>query len=68
MLFGKFVTITEKSKTGVIKGIGGTDRILYTERRDAFDAKNRYGMPAEIDIPNDPAKTWETIWKHLYKK
>jgi len=68
VLFGKFVTITERSKTGVVKGIGGTDRILYAERRDAFDAKNRYGMPAEIDIPNDPAKTWETIWKHIYKK
>jgi len=67
VLFGKFVTITEKDK-GRSKGIGGVDRILYTEYRDAYDAKNRYGMPDEIDIPNDPTKTWETIWKNIYKK
>jgi hypothetical protein len=68
ILFGTFVTVTEKSKTGKHKGIGGTERILYTERRDAFDAKNRYGMPPEIDIPDDPSKTWSTIWQHIYRK
>lgn len=66
-LFGKFVTITEGKKESK-KGVGGTDRIIYTEHRDAYDAKNRYGMPPEIDIPNDPSKIWETIWKHIYKK
>lgn len=67
VLFGKFVTITETKKNKT-KGIGGEERILYTEWRDAYDAKNRYGMPPEIEIPDDPTKTWETIWKHIYKK
>jgi hypothetical protein len=67
ILFGQFVTVTEK-KAGRTKGIGGTERVLYTERRDAFDAKNRFGMPPEIDIPDDPSKSWTTIWKHIYRK
>jgi len=47
VLFGNFFTVVqggtagERPKKG--KGIGGTERILYTERRDAWDAKNRYG-------------------------
>lgn len=47
VLFGNFLTIIdgeEKAKRqGKGKAIGGTDRVLYTERRDAFDAKNRTG-------------------------
>jgi hypothetical protein len=68
VLFGKFFTVVEggtmasgnrPGKKG--KGIGGTERILYAEQRDAWDAKNRFGMPAEISIPDDPAQTWATI-------
>lgn len=66
VLFGQFRTITAKlGGSSSKKGIGGTDRILYCERRDAYDAKNRYGMAAEIDIPADPAQVWDTIWKAL---
>ena len=68
VFFGNFITITEGKKGQRQKGIGGTERILYTERRDAFDAKNRYGMPSEIEIPDNPAEIWSTIWKHLYRK
>lgn len=67
VLFGTFLTITEK-KNNKVKGIGGTERVLYTERRDAYDAKNRYNMPEEIEIPDDSSKSWETIWKNIYKK
>lgn len=64
VLFGNFLTVVKESK-GKAKGIGGNDRIIYTERCDAWDAKNRYGAPAEIDIPNDPTKIWETIWNAI---
>ncbi len=68
VLFGTYITITDQDKqTKKYKGIGGTDRIIYTERRDAFDAKNRYGMPEVLDIPNDPSQIWATIWKNIYK-
>ena len=69
VLFGQFVAVINKDrptdKKG--KGIGRTERILCCERRDAYDAKNRYGMPAEIDIPDDPSRTWPTIWEALTK-
>ncbi|MBI5724629.1 MAG: ATP-binding protein [Planctomycetes bacterium] len=73
VLFGTFETIvitgpqearkSEQLRRG--KGIGGTSRVLYTERRDAFDAKNRFGMPEVLDIPNDPAQVWQTIMKGI---
>ena len=65
VLFGNFVTIVAEvnergtKKTG--KGVGGSDRVLYTERCDGFDAKNRYGMPPIINLANDPAQMWHTI-------
>jgi hypothetical protein len=69
VLFGKFNTVVDGakdlSKKG--KGIGGNERIVYTEQRDAFDAKNRYGMPEEIDIPSDPAAAFPTIISYIVK-
>ncbi len=60
VLFGTFITVID-SKDGRKRGIGGTDRVLYCERRDAFDAKNRYGMPVEVEIPAEPSEIWSTI-------
>lgn len=63
VLFGTFAIVVDKvdKRQNKGKGIGGTQRVLYCERRDAFDAKNRYGMPAEIDVPDDPAQVWPMI-------
>ena len=70
VLFGNFVSVVDKDnpKAKKGKGIGGTERVLYCEYRDAYDAKNRYGMSGEIAIPNDPSKTWATIWNAITKK
>lgn len=66
VFFGNFVTIVDEDKGSHRKrGIGRTDRVVYTTRRDAFDAKNRYGMDDEIDIPDDPAKIWPTLWEAI---
>lgn len=67
VLFGNFYSVV-KGTNDVMKkgkGIGGTDRVVYTERRDGFDAKNRYGMPESIDLPADPAATWSSIYQHI---
>lgn len=64
VLFCTFRTITAEKK-GKTKGIGGTERVAYTERRDAFDAKNRHGMPEELDIPGDPAQSYQLISSYL---
>jgi hypothetical protein len=65
MFFGKFFTVVEGGKTGEKarkgKGIGGQDRVIYTEQCDAWDAKNRYGMPPEFEIPNDRTQSWTAI-------
>ena len=60
VFFGRFVSIVDKIG-GVNKGIGGSQRMIYTEGRDTHVAKNRFGMPPEIEIPNDPSQAWQTI-------
>jgi hypothetical protein len=71
VLFGTFVTAVTGGKTGDRptkgKGIGGTQRVIYAEHRDAHDAKNQFGMPESIDIPNDHQAVWPTIWSHISK-
>jgi hypothetical protein len=71
VLFGTFVTAVTGGKTGDRpvkgKGIGGSERVVYCEHRDSWDAKNRYGMPESIDIPNDHQAVWPTIWSHFSK-
>ena len=42
-------TSTEKGST-TAKGTGNGERILYTERRPAFEAKNRYNLPPEMKL------------------
>ena len=64
VLFGNYRTVIDK-KDGKNIGLGRADRVLYTQRRDIFDAKNQYGMPEQIDVPDDPAKVWETITSYI---
>lgn len=68
VLFGNYLTIVDQEKRGKGKGIGGTDRILYTERRDAWDAKNQYGLPEQIELSNDPTQTWAQVWSAIVGK
>lgn len=64
-LFMKFETIVDSDKNKRVRGIGTDTRILYTTRTDARDAKNRYGMPPEIEMPNDPSQMFNTIWSYI---
>lgn len=69
VFFGTFVTVAvEDKKSKRTKGLGGDERVLYTTRRDAYDAKNRYGMPAQINMPDDPAAMWSTVWDSINGK
>lgn len=65
VLFGNFSTTvvgkrgkeeTDPSKRG--KGTGGQARVLYTVRTAAYDAKNRIGLPHEIEMGDSPAQAW----------
>lgn len=67
--FGNYLTITKEYGSGKgakSKGIGGTDRVVYTHRRDTHDAKPGYTMPEEIHIGDDPSKVWGEITQYIY--
>jgi hypothetical protein len=68
VLFGNFdVTVQGKGGKEIVdtskkgKGMGGKQRILYTERDAAYDAKNRLGLPAEIDMGGSAAEGWSNF-------
>lgn len=49
VLFGNFLSVGDKDR----KGAGGKDRMLYCEQSAAVIAKNRIGLPAEMQLPSD---------------
>lgn len=72
VFFGQFLTVVDeeqkvgKGKKG--KGIGGIDRVIYTQRRDAFDAKNRYQMIPEIWLDEvEPEGMFDAVWSQIVK-
>lgn len=62
VLFGNFETVVvEDRKSRRDKGRGGSQRVLFAERTDAYDAKNRFGMEPVIYLPADPSMSWSTL-------
>lgn len=61
--FGNFETTvsgsSDPSKKG--KASGGQQRIMYTERHAAYDAKNRLGLPEEIEMGTSAAQGWKNF-------
>lgn len=70
ILFGTFDTTVDKVDKVAKKGkaTGGKVRIVKTTRTDAYEAKNRYGMPPEIVLPEQIDKGYEEIFKHLKRE
>lgn len=60
VLFLNFETFTEKDGLRN-KGKGGQRRVMYCERHAAFDAKNRFGLPEEIDLGDSPQEAWSAF-------
>jgi 5'-3' exonuclease len=50
VLFVTYDDAVKKEKTGKSKALGDGSRVVYTEHRPAFDAKNRYGLPFEMPL------------------
>jgi hypothetical protein len=51
VLFANFETTVVKEKGDRKgRGVGDGERVLYTERRPAFDAKNRFNLPFEMPL------------------
>lgn len=53
VLFGNYETFTHKADGGRTKGISTGARILHTQRRAAFDAKNRFDLPETLPLDWD---------------
>lgn len=67
VLFGNYKVHTKVSGEGfdkTTKGIGGSERALYTEERAAHWGKNRYGLPYEI--PFIQGEQW-AAFEHFLK-
>jgi hypothetical protein len=60
ILFGNFETVVTDERNGKGKAKGCT-RMLYAERRAAYDAKNRLGLPAEISMGSSPDDAWANL-------
>lgn len=67
VLFCNYKTHIEKAEAGfnkeVKRGAGTGERVIYTEERPAYLAKNRWGLPSEIYIGQD--KTWSAFHTSL---
>lgn len=50
ILFTNYKTRVIEGSDGKKKGRGGKERVMYAERSAAWDAKNRYGLPAEMPM------------------
>lgn len=69
VLFCNYKTRIHSTDVGfnkeVKRGEGSGERIVYTEERPAYLAKNRWGLPPEIYIGQD--KTWAAFHRELNK-
>ena len=50
ILFCQYKTRLVEGEDGRTRAKGGKERVLHTERTAAFDAKNRFGLPAELPM------------------
>jgi len=64
VLFGNFETVVKSEKNDPAKkgkAAATSARILYTQQRPAFDAKNRMGLPEEIEMGDSPSEAWSNF-------
>lgn len=61
VLFGGFETAVKVKKGEEKRDKGkaaGAQRVMYTQRSASFDAKNRLGLPEDIDMGDNAAEAW----------
>jgi hypothetical protein len=62
VLFANFYVDVSKDKgESRPKGKGGQDRVLYTVRHAAYDAKNRAGLPEVIELGQSASEGWNNF-------
>lgn len=76
VLFGTFYQAVDATRAEAKKNVaerrgkvvGEAQRVIVTEKRDGFDAKNRYGLPSEIWLDCDAAGMYDAIFSHITKE
>jgi hypothetical protein len=62
VLFANFVAhIDAKKSDAKGKAKGGSRRVIFTTRTAAWDAKNRHGLPEQIDAGGSAVEAWTTF-------
>lgn len=61
VLFVNFDQHVKEERGKRAKGVGGQGRTMYCERTAAFDAKNRHGLPEEIDLGDSPEQAFQNF-------
>lgn len=65
VLFYGWHVVVKQSDAGfnrkISKGRGNGARLLHTEERPSALAKNRYGMPERIEMPDSPDAAWDAL-------
>lgn len=57
VLFANYEQFAKRDeKTKRVRGVDTGARLLFTERRAAYDAKNRYSLPSELPL------SWSDFW------
>lgn len=67
VLFGNYEVFTTEKKGAKAKAKGGQRRIAYTEHHAAYDAKNRHGLPPEVDMGESAKSAWENFVASMKK-
>jgi hypothetical protein len=70
VLFCSFLTTTRKDSdapNAKTRAYGHGQRVIYTERRPAFEAKNRYGLPFMILLSSIAEDSWDIFTKAAEK-
>lgn len=61
VLFANYrvTTVKEGKNKKDVRAVGAGERVIYSEERPAFIAKNRYSLPAEMPL------SWNELSKHI---
>jgi len=57
ILFANYKTRLVEGDDGRVRARGGKERVLHAERTAAWDAKNRFGLPAELPMTAEALAT-----------
>lgn len=72
VMFATYDVTVKSEKVGfdasVRRGVGAGERLLYTEERPAFFAKNRYSMPPELPLSFDEVAAAIPYYNHSRKE